>query len=54
MLLVRLAGEAAGGSIEPDVVLGLAAFSTITALPHHPLPLALFAAVLTTVTRNYL
>src|SRR5690606_17298611 len=33
VLLVRLLGEAAGGSIGADVVLGLAAFSTITALP---------------------
>jgi lipopolysaccharide export system permease protein len=52
VLLVRLLGEAAGGSIGPDVVLGLAAFSTITALPTI-LSVALFIAVLTTVTRNY-
>ncbi|CAM3991401.1 LPS export ABC transporter permease LptF [Bordetella bronchialis] len=52
VLLVRLLGEAAGGTIGPDVVLGLAAFSTITALPTI-LSVALFIAVLTTVTRNY-
>lgn len=52
VLLVRLLGEAAGGSIGADVVLGLAAFSTITALPTI-LAVALFIAVLTTVTRNY-
>jgi lipopolysaccharide export system permease protein len=52
VLLVRLLGEAAGGTIGADVVLGLAAFSTITALPTI-LAVALFIAVLTTVTRNY-
>ncbi|AEE67661.1 integral membrane protein [Bordetella pertussis] len=52
VLLVRLLGEAAGGSIGADVVLGLAAFSTITALPTI-LAVSLFIAVLTTVTRNY-
>lgn len=52
VLLVRLLGEAAGGTIGPDVVLGLAAFSTITALPTI-MSVALFIAVLTTVTRNY-
>jgi lipopolysaccharide export system permease protein len=52
VLLVRLLGEAAGGMIGVDVVLGLAAFSTITALPIILL-VALFIAVLTTVTRNY-
>lgn len=52
VLLVRLLGEAAGGSIGADVVLGLAAFSTITALPT-VLAVSLFIAVLTTVTRNY-
>ena len=52
VLLVRLLGEAAGGSIGADVVLGLAAFSTITALPTI-CSVALFIAVLTTVTRNY-
>ena len=52
VLLVRLLGEAAGGSIGADVVMGLAAFSTITALPT-VLAVSLFIAVLTTVTRNY-
>jgi len=52
VLLVRLLGEAAGGSIGADVVLGLATFSTITALPVI-LSVSLFIAVLTTVTRNY-
>ncbi|WP_041862824.1 LPS export ABC transporter permease LptF [Bordetella petrii] len=52
VLLVRLLGEAAGGTIGADVVLGLAAFSTITALPT-VLAVSLFIAVLTTVTRNY-
>lgn len=52
VLLVRLLGEAAGGSIGADVVLGLAAFSTITALPTI-MAVSLFIAVLTTVTRNY-
>jgi lipopolysaccharide export system permease protein len=52
VLLVRLLGEAAGGSIGADVVFGLAAFSTITALPT-VLAVSLFIAVLTTVTRNY-
>lgn len=52
VLLVRLLGEAAGGSIGADVVLGLAAFSTITALPII-CAVSLFIAVLTTVTRSY-
>ena len=52
VLLVRLLGEAAGGAIGADVVLGLAAFSTITALPTI-LTVSLFIAVLTTVTRSY-
>ncbi len=52
VLLVRLLGEAASGSIGADVVLGLAALSTITALPTI-LAVSLFIAVLTTVTRNY-
>jgi len=52
VLLVRLLGEAAGGAIGADVVLGLATFSTITALPVI-LSVSLFVAVLTTVTRNY-
>jgi lipopolysaccharide export system permease protein len=52
VLLVRLLGEAAGGAIGADVVLGLATFSTITALPTI-LAVALFIAVLTTVSRSY-
>lgn len=52
VLLVRLLGEAAGGSIGADVVLGLAALSTITALPVI-CAVSLFVAVLTTVTRSY-
>ena len=52
VLLVRLLGEAANGTIGADVVLGLAAFSSITALPVI-LSVSLFIAVLTTVTRNF-
>lgn len=52
VLLVRLLGEAAAGAIGADVVFGLAAFSSITALPVI-LSVSLFIAVLTTVTRNY-
>ena len=52
VLLVRLLGEAAGGNIGADVVLVLAALSTITALPTI-LAVSVFIAVLTTVTRNY-
>uniref|UniRef100_UPI0033419283 LPS export ABC transporter permease LptF n=1 Tax=Castellaniella defragrans TaxID=75697 RepID=UPI0033419283 len=52
VLLVRLLGEAANGDIGANVVLGLAAFSSITALPVI-LSVTLFVAVLTTVTRNY-
>lgn len=52
VLLVRLLGDAAAGSIGADVVLGLAAFSTITALPTI-LIAAVFIAVLTTISRNY-
>ena len=52
VLLVRLLGEAAGGSIGADVVLGLASLSTITALPII-CSVSLFIAVLTTVSRNY-
>ncbi|HUH88725.1 MAG TPA: LPS export ABC transporter permease LptF [Pusillimonas sp.] len=52
VLLVRLLGEAANGAIGGDVVLGLAAFSSITALPVI-LSVSLFIAVLTTVTRNF-
>lgn len=52
VLLVRLLGEAAGGNIGADVVLGLATFSSITALPVI-LSVSLFIAVLTTVTRSF-
>lgn len=52
VLIVRLLGEAAAGDIGANVVLGLAAFSSITALPVI-LSVALFVAVLTTVTRSY-
>lgn len=52
VLLVRLLGEAAGGSIGADVVVGLATFSSITALPII-LSVSLFIAVLTTITRNF-
>lgn len=52
VLLVRLVGEAASGSIGADVVLGMALFSTITALPVI-LSASLFIAVLTTITRTF-
>jgi len=52
VLLVRLLGDAAEGTIGADVVLGLAAFSSITALPVI-LSVSLFISVLTTVTRSY-
>ncbi|NYT43327.1 LPS export ABC transporter permease LptF [Pollutimonas thiosulfatoxidans] len=52
VLLVRLLGEAANGSIGADVVFGLATFSSITALPVI-LSVSLFIAVLTTITRNF-
>lgn len=52
VLLVRLLGEAANGSIGADVVVGLATFSSITALPVI-LSVSLFVAVLTTITRNF-
>lgn len=52
VLLVRLVGEAAGGSIGADVVLGMALFSSITALPVI-LSVSLFIAVLTTITRCF-
>jgi len=52
VLLVRLLGEAANGTIGADVVLGLATFSSITALPII-LSVSLFIAVLTTITRNF-
>lgn len=52
VLLVRLLGEAAAGAIGAEVVLSLAVFSTITALPVI-LTVSLFIAVLTTITRSY-
>ena len=52
VLIVRLLGEAANGDIGANVVLGLAAFSSITALPVI-LSVSLFVAVLTTITRSY-
>ncbi len=52
VLLVRLLGEAANGTIGADVVFGLATFSSITALPVI-LAVSLFIAVLTTITRNF-
>lgn len=52
VLLVRLLGDAATGRIGAEVVLGLAVFSSVTALPVI-LTVSLFIAVLTTVTRNY-
>lgn len=52
VLLVRLLGEAAGGAIGAEVVVSLAVFSTITALPVI-LTVSFFIAVLSTVTRSY-
>jgi lipopolysaccharide export system permease protein len=52
VLLVRLLGEAASGTIGADVVFGLATFSSIAALPVI-LSVSLFIAVLTTVTRSF-
>ncbi|HLS21107.1 MAG TPA: LPS export ABC transporter permease LptF [Paenalcaligenes sp.] len=52
VLLVRLLGDAASGRIGAEVVLGLAVFSSITALPVI-LAVSLFIAVLTTVSRSY-
>ncbi len=52
VILVRLLGEAAAGRIGSDVVIGLATFTTIAALPII-LTVSLFIGVLTTVTRNY-
>jgi lipopolysaccharide export system permease protein len=52
VLLVRLLGEAANGAIGADVVLGLATFSSITALPVI-LSVSLFIAILTTITRSF-
>ncbi len=52
VVLVRLLGEAAAGRIGADVVVGLATFTTIAALPTI-MAVAIFIGVLTTVTRNY-
>lgn len=52
VLIVRLLGEAANGDIGANVVLGLATFSSITALPVI-ISVSMFVAVLTTVTRSY-
>ncbi|MDO9023456.1 LPS export ABC transporter permease LptF [Zwartia sp.] len=52
VILVRLLGEAAAGRIGADVVVGLAAFTTIAALPII-LAVSIFIGVLTTVTRNF-
>ncbi len=52
VLLVRLLGDAAAGNIGADVVLGLATFSTITALPTIII-VSVFIAVLTAVGRSY-
>ena len=52
VVLVRLLGEAAAGRIGADVVIGLAAFTTIAALPTI-LAVSIFIGVLTTVKRSY-
>ncbi|GAA4323065.1 LPS export ABC transporter permease LptF [Pigmentiphaga soli] len=52
VLLIRLLGDAAAGRIGADVVLGIATFSSINAVPTI-ISVAAFIAVLTTVTRNY-
>ncbi len=52
VLLVRLLGQAAEGQIGADIVLGIAALSSITALPTI-LSVALFIATITTISRNY-
>ncbi len=52
VVLVRLLGEAAAGRIGADVVIGLAAFTTIAALPTI-LAVSIFVGVLTTVKRSY-
>jgi lipopolysaccharide export system permease protein len=52
IVLVRPLGEAAAGKIGPDIVIGLATFTTIAALPTI-MAVAIFIGVLTTVTRNY-
>ena len=52
VLLVRLLGQAAEGTIGSDLVLGIAAFSSVTALPTI-LTVTLFIAVIVTVSRSY-
>ncbi|NLB30412.1 MAG: LPS export ABC transporter permease LptF [Alcaligenaceae bacterium] len=52
VLLVRLLGQAAEGLIGSDLVLGIAAFSSVTALPTI-LTVTLFIAVIVTVSRSY-
>src|SRR5699024_299167 len=52
VLIVCLLGDAASGQIGAEVVLGLAFFSSVTALPVI-LSVSLFIAVLTTVTRSF-
>jgi len=52
VLLVRLLGDAASGHIGAGVVVSLAAFSSMTALPVI-LAVSMFIAVQTTVTRNF-
>lgn len=52
VLLARLLAQAATGAIGADLVLGISAFSSITALPII-LIVSLFISVITTVSRNY-
>ncbi|ASY30252.1 LPS export ABC transporter permease LptF [Taylorella equigenitalis] len=52
VLLARLLAQAASGIIGPDLVLGISAFSSITALPII-LIVSLFISIITTVSRNY-
>jgi len=52
VVLVRLLGEAAAGRIGADVVVGLAAFTTIAALPTVT-AVSVFIGVLITVSRSY-
>ncbi len=52
VLLVRLLGQAAEGLIGAELVLGIAAFSSVTALPTI-LTVTLFIAVIVTVSRSY-
>jgi len=52
IVLVRLLGEAAAGRIGADVVMGLAALTTIAALPTI-MAASVFIGVLTTVSRSF-